>query len=193
MKTQLGSLFIILLLLVGVNELAATRVLAQSQPLKLPPGFIQEVVAQDLGPVTAFAMTPEGSVLIARKHGSVKVVKDGSVLESPFIDISGQTNTYADRGLMGIALHPNFPDPAYVYLAFAYDPPGAAGHDPSGARVARVIRVEADPANLDRHLPGSEVVLLGANGSFDTMGNPDKGDRAPFSCTHKDGSPIRDC
>ncbi len=182
-----------LLLLAGANELAAPRVLAQSQPLTLPPGFIQEVIAQDLGPATAFAMTPAGSVLIARKHGSVKVVKDGNVLESPFIDISGQTNTYGDRGLMGIALHPSFPNPAYVYLAFAYDPPGAAGHDPSGARVARVIRVEADPTNLDRHLPGSEVVLLGANGSFDTMGNPDKGDRAPFSCTGEDGVPLRDC
>lgn len=182
-----------LLLLAGVNELAALRVLAQSQPLTLPPGFIQEVIAQDLGPATAFATTPAGSVLIARKHGSVKVLKDGIVLESPFIDISGQTNTYGDRGLMGIALHPSFPNPAYVYLAFAYDPPGADDHDPSGARVARVIRVAADPANLDRHLPGSDVVLLGANGTFDTMGNPDKGDRAPFSCTGADGAPLRDC
>jgi glucose/arabinose dehydrogenase len=193
MKTLPGFLFVILLLLAGVNALAAPRVLAQSQPLTLPPGFIQEVIAQDLGPATAFAMTPAGSVLIARKHGSVKVLKDGSVLESPFIDISGQTNTYGDRGLMGIALHPNFPNPAYVYFAFAHDPPGAAGHDPSGARVARVIRVEADPANLDRHLSGSEVVLLGANGTFDTMGNPDKGDRAPFSCTGEDGAALRDC
>jgi PKD repeat protein len=41
--------------------------------------------------------------------------------------------------------------------------------------------------------PGSEVVLLGANGNFATMGNPNRGDRAPFSCTEADGTPVRDC
>ena len=193
MKIRFAHLLVLFLFLVGVNELAPAEVLAQSRPLTLPAGFIQEVIAQDLGPVTAFAITPAGHILIARKHGSVKVLKDGDVLESPFIDISGQTNIYGDRGLMGMTIHPNFPNPAYVYLAFAYDPPGAAGHDPSGARVGRVIRVAADPANLDQHLPGSDVVILGANGSFATMGNPDKGDRAPYSCTGEDGSPLRDC
>lgn len=193
MKIYLTHLLLSLSIIIGLTLPTTPTTHAQGQPLDLPPGFIQEVLAKDLGPATAFAITPTGHILIARKHGSVKVYRDGQVLEAPFIDISGQINNYADRGLIGMALHPNFPNPAYVYLAFAYNPTGSAGHDPGGARVGRVLRVQADPANLDKHLPGSDVVILGVNGTFETMGNPDHGDRAPFGCMNADGTHVRDC
>jgi glucose/arabinose dehydrogenase len=166
---------------------------AQTRQFVLLPGFVQETLASDLGPATAFAIAPDGRILFARKGGSVKIFRDGALLPGPFIDLSGEINRYADRGLMGIAIHPNFPNPAYVYFAYTYEPPEARGHEPGGARIGQVLRVEADTANLDKHRAGSERVILGANGSFATMGNPDRGDRAPFSCSAEDGSFVRDC
>ena len=70
----------------------ASPVAADLHPFDLPDGFIQEVLAKDLGPVTAFAFRPDGSTLIARKHGSVKVWREGAVLAAPYIDISDQVN-----------------------------------------------------------------------------------------------------
>ncbi len=165
---------------------------ADLHPFALPDGFTQDVLAKDLGPATAFAFRPDGSILIARKHGSVKVYRDGKILEAPFIDISGELNNYADRGLMGIAVHPDFPAQPYVYLAYAYEPGEVKGHAESGARTARVIRVEADPRNPDKARDGSTVVLLGANGTPDHMGDLDRGDRPPYSCM-TDGEPVADC
>jgi PKD repeat protein len=94
---------------------------------------------------------------------------------------------------MGIALHPDFPNPAYVYLAYAYEPGEAAGHAESGARTARVIRVTANPDNLDQALPDSSVVLLGAGGTIAHTGDLDHGDQPPYSCFDAEGEPVRDC
>ena len=165
---------------------------AEIHPFALPDGFAQDVLAKDLGPATSFAFRPDGSILIARKHGSVKVYRDGKILEAPFMDISGELSNYGDRGLMGIAVHPDYPAKPYVYLAYAYEPGEAKGHAESGARAARVIRVETDPRNPDKARDGSKVVLLGANGTPDHMGDLDRGDRPPYSCM-ADGQPVADC
>lgn len=170
---------------------------ANLHPFVLPDGFTQDVLAKDLGPATSFAIRPDGSILIARKHGSVKVYRDGQVLEAPFLDISGETNNYGDRGLMGIAVHPSYPAAPYVYLAYTYESPAAEGHAESGARTGRVIRVEVDPRNPDQARAGSTVVLLGANGTPDHVGSLERGDRPPYSCMAGEGAasdaPVEDC
>ena len=176
----------------------ASPAAADLHPFDLPDGFTQEVLAKDLGPVTAFAFRPDGSILLARKHGSVKVWRAGEVLAAPFIDIGDQVNMYGDRGLMGIAVHPNYPNPAYVYLAYAYEPESGAQHAESGARTARVVRVESGP-NGDQARPGSMVVLLGKHGAPEAAGNMDRGDRSPYSCMadaaigQADTTYVRDC
>ncbi len=55
-----------------------------------------------------------------------------------------------------------------------------------------MIRVEADPRNPDKARDGSTVVLLGANGTPEHMGDLDRGDRPPYSCM-ADGEPVADC
>jgi glucose/arabinose dehydrogenase len=193
MDHRFARLLILFSCWIALGAATAPATQAQTRQFALPPGFVQEVIAENLGPATAFAIGPDGRILIARKGGAVKLYRDGEVRQGLFIDLSSQINRYADRGLMGIAIHPNFPNPAYVYLAYTYEPPEAAGHAVEGARVGRVLRVEADPNNLDACRPGSEVVILGAGGAFATMGNPDQGDRPPYSCTNEDGSPVQDC
>ncbi len=96
-------------------------------------------------------------------------------MTSPFIDISGQVNNHDDRGLLDIALHPDFPNTPYLYLLYTYDPPQVyqnlndelAGPDKGGNRVGRLIRVTADAAtNYTTAVAGSEVVLLGTNSTW---------------------------
>ncbi len=182
-----------LLTLILLSLVSSTQSLsAQGQPT-LPPGFVQEVVTNKLDGPTAFAVAPDGRIYFTQKSGVVRVLQDNRLLPENFIDISQQVNHAYNRGLVGIAIHPNFPQTPYVYLSYVYQPKEAYSHKEIGARLSRVMRVSADPANLNKALPGSEVVLLGAGGEFGQIGNPDKPDRAPYTCQDEDGKAIRDC
>ncbi|MFZ1753612.1 MAG: PQQ-dependent sugar dehydrogenase, partial [Caldilineaceae bacterium] len=182
----------ILLLLMGGLLLPTPPVHADPPDLDLPRGFEQEAVANGLIKPTAFAFAPDGRIFVAEKAGVVRVI-DGSGLQSrPWLDISGKVNTYFDRGLDGIAVDPRWPRAPYLYLAYSYEPPEAAGHNPEGARVSRVVRVTAT-GNLNVGDPASELVLVGKNSTFAYIGNPDVGDRTPYSCQHADGAYVRDC
>jgi glucose/arabinose dehydrogenase len=170
----------------------APRASAQGA-INLPYGFISEIVVEGMNLPTSFALAPDGRIFVAEKAGRVRVIKDGQLLETPFVDLSGEVNDSADRGLMGIAVHPKWPAAPYVYVAYVYDPPEASGKNPSGARVSRVLRLTASADNLDVEQPGSGVVLLGTNSTFAHIGNPDQGDAEPFSCIDEGGAPVRDC
>lgn len=143
--------------------------------------FILETVASNLNNPIAFDWTPDGEQLfIAQKDGVVRLFENDSLNATPFIDISAQVNNTRDRGLLGLAVHPDFPNQPFVYLAFTYDPPevfensGLAGPDGSGNRPSRVIRVEANPStNFTTAIPGSEVVLLGTNSIWENISRPD--------------------
>ncbi len=90
--------------------------------------FALDTVASGLTQPTAFDWTSdEKRMFIAQKNGIVRVFDNGTLLSTPFINISGQVNDTRDRGLLGIAVHPDFgKSPTgnnYVYLLFTYDPP----------------------------------------------------------------------
>ncbi|MBE0682899.1 MAG: sortase [Anaerolineales bacterium] len=155
-----------------------------------PAGFISETVVSGLTGPTTIAFAPDGRIFIGQKDGRVRVFQNGALLPTDFINISSQVNNFWDRGLLGLALHPDFPNTPYVYLLYTYDPPGTTDNG-GGARVSRLLRVSADPSNTNIALPGSEVVLLGTNSTFTNIGNPNSSNGIP-SC--QSGSVyIQDC
>jgi glucose/arabinose dehydrogenase len=91
-----------------------------------------------------------GRVFIAEKAGRVKIWKDGVLYARPLIDIRDEVNNFVDRGLIGMALDPNFAQNGWLYLAYAWDAPGEA-KDADGPRRGRVVRytVEGDVARLE--------------------------------------------
>ncbi|MFK8112025.1 MAG: DUF4347 domain-containing protein [Rubripirellula sp.] len=135
-----------------------------------------DVVTSGISQPTAVDWLPNGTMLIAEKNGVVRAANpSGSVGSSPFIDISAIVNGVRDRGLMDIAVHPDFVNNPYVYLLFTYDPPEVfnqqsgtlAGPDGRGNRAGRLIRVTADASNnYQTAVAGSDVVLLGANSTW---------------------------
>ncbi len=169
------------------------RAFADPPPLNLPRGFVQETVASGLTTPTAFALAPDGRIFIAEQAGIVRVVHRGVLQDRPFLDIRYKVNSIVQRGLLGIAVHPRWPAVPYVYLSYVYEPPEASGHNPEGARVSRVVRVSANPSNLNEALPDSEVVLVGTNSTFEHIGSPDRMNKKPYSCLNPDGSYVRDC
>ncbi|MBD2518702.1 PQQ-dependent sugar dehydrogenase [Nostoc sp. FACHB-973] len=173
--------------------------------------FVLETLASGLTQPTAFDWSPDDQLMfIAQKNGVVRVLNNGTLSSTPFIDISGQVSGTRDRGLLSIAVHPDFgKSPTgnnYVYLLFTYDPPETNPNDPknnrnstldnpdqNGNRAARLIRVTADPnTNYTTAIAGSEYVLLGNNSTWDYISHPDGNstdvtlDYAPSGILNKD-------
>lgn len=127
-----------------------------------PAGFTLNSVATGFTTPTTAAFAPDGRMFVAQKNGVVKIVKNGATLGTPFYT-TPNVNTYVDRGLLGLALDPNFASNGYVYLLYTYD--NNPGHD-NDSKTGRLLRVTA---NGDVATPGSEKIILGT-----TVGTPAK-------------------
>jgi glucose/arabinose dehydrogenase len=118
-------------------------------------GFRTGVVVSGLTAPTAFAFLPGGRILVAEQAGVIRLVKNGKLAKQPFLDIRHEVNTYTQRGLLGLAIDPDYGSNGYVYLFYTYeDNPGR----PRATKTARLTRVTV---HGDIASPSSEVVLLG--------------------------------
>ncbi len=96
-----------------------------SRPLTLPPQFSDQLVTNQLLAPRGFAMTPDGRVLVLERGSassndfnlaSVRVIQGGVLLPGRALTVD--TCGDSERGLLGIALDPNFSSNGYVYLYY---------------------------------------------------------------------------
>lgn len=114
--------------------------------------------------MVGLAFAPDGRLFVWEKEGVVRIVAGGAVLETPFLDLSARVNAWDGRGLLGLALDPEFAANGFVYLLYTYDPPGIADPDAGSPRTSRLTRVTASAADPNVADPASELVLLGTVG-----------------------------
>ena len=97
--------------------------LAGEEATAAPPAGFQDTVAfSGLYYPTDVEFSPDGRVFIAEKSGVIKVY-DGLGDSSPtvFEDLRTEVHNYWDRGLLGMALDPDFPADPYVYVLYTRD------------------------------------------------------------------------
>lgn len=82
----------------------------------VPSGFTDSVVVNGLSSPTAMAFAPDGRLFIAQQAGSLRVVKNGALLATPFLTVS--VNSSGERGLLGVAFDPNFAANQFVYIYY---------------------------------------------------------------------------
>lgn len=85
----------------------------------LPSGFKDELVTPVRNP-TALDFTPDGRLLVASRAGRLRVYKNGALLSAPALDISAKTCSNIERGLLGVAVDPEFSTNHYIYLFYTY-------------------------------------------------------------------------
>lgn len=61
---------------------------------------------------------PDGSALVSERPGTIRMIKDGVLLPAPYAKIA--VAHQGEGGLMGLALHPEFPSEPYVYAMHTY-------------------------------------------------------------------------
>ncbi|MBB5870105.1 glucose/arabinose dehydrogenase [Allocatelliglobosispora scoriae] len=122
-STRTACGFLVLLLL-GVT--APSWPDAPAQAATVPSGFQEQIVFSGLSQPTNLEIAADGRVFVAEKGGVIKVF-DSIADPTPtvFADLSANTHNIWDRGMLGLALAPNFPTDPWVYVLYAYDaPPG---------------------------------------------------------------------
>lgn len=109
----------------------------------LPANFQRVQVTASLTNPTAFAFTPDNRILICQQNGQLRVVKNDSLLATPAITLS--VNASGERGLIGVALDPNFATNQFIYLHYTHT---SGPHN----RVSRFT--------MSGDIAGSELALL---------------------------------
>jgi glucose/arabinose dehydrogenase len=158
-----GGAALTVAVLLGLTAVAG----AQGLPLR----FVEEPAFSRLNEPTAVRFHPDGRVFVAEKRGIVRVYDSlDDATPTTFVDIRGRVHSYWDRGLLGLALHPDFAAHPYVYVLYTLDarpgqtPPswGDDCPDPPGGTAdgcvvqARLSRFRAAGNVAD----GAEVVLI---------------------------------
>lgn len=106
------SLMVILMLAL---YLIAAGFSSSAFAVNLPQGFSDKPVLRINQP-TALANTPNGRILVTNKFGKLVVMKDGRILRNPALNVSGIICSNRERGLLGVAVDPNFRSNNYIYL-----------------------------------------------------------------------------
>jgi glucose/arabinose dehydrogenase len=111
----------------------------------LPAGFTETAISGLSNP-TAMEIAPDGRIFVCLQGGSLRVIKNGVLLATPFLALS--VDQSGERGLLGIAFDPNFASNNFLYLYYTV------------STTPRHNRVSRFTANGDVVVPGSETILL---------------------------------
>ena len=111
----------------------------------LPAGFTETAITGLSNP-TAMEIAPDGRIFICQQGGSLRVIKNGALLPTPFVTLN--VDQSGERGLLGIAFDPNFATNNFIYLYYTV------------ATTPRHNRVSRFTANGDVVVSGSETIIL---------------------------------
>jgi glucose/arabinose dehydrogenase len=170
MKSLAGfsQLLFIYILLVTIGS-CAKDVTYSPPPSNQTPGL--QLVVDNLTSPVAIAEPPDNTkrLFIADQTGIIWIIgADGKKISTPFIDIASKivvlNPSYDERGLLGLAFHPNFSTNGKFYLFYTAPPrpgtpvPGTAGAQWNNLTRISEFRVSAADPNLAD--PGSEKIIL---------------------------------
>jgi len=116
-------------LFVRIGSLAAIAVglaiaSAASATSYKQPGFSESVVFSGLVNPTTMRFLPDGSVIVIEKSGLIKKF-DSLTDPTPSVvaDLRTKVHNFWDRGLLGLAIDPNFNTNHFVYILYSHDAP----------------------------------------------------------------------
>ncbi|MEO8139546.1 MAG: PQQ-dependent sugar dehydrogenase [Gemmatimonadota bacterium] len=137
----------------------------ESERASGPPTQADSVLA--LTPVVSglsfpvFLTAPPGDttrLFVVEKAGAIRIVKNGAVLPTPFLDITALTTKSSEQGLLGLAFPPDYAISGRFYVSYTAPGGGSAGH----SVIAR-YQVSADPDIANT----TDTVIITTNQPYD--------------------------
>src|SRR6185503_1270180 len=89
--------------------------------LDLPQGFTETRVVTGLSNVTRMELLPDGRILVCEQGGTIRLIKDGVVLPTPFLTVVA--DSFGEHGLLGLVADPNFTVNHYLFVYYTATTP----------------------------------------------------------------------
>jgi len=132
-----------------------TSVVASSFPnpdnyqwLEVATGLARPVDIQNAG-------DGSGRLFVVEQPGRIRIIQDGQLLETPFLDIAERVNDNGnEQGLLGLAFHPRYEENGLFFVNYT---------DPNGHNVIARFQVSSDLSIADA---ASETILISVDDPF---------------------------
>ena len=121
-----------------------------------PGGIAARTWVTGLEAPWSLVFLPDGRALVSERPGRIRLVEDGRLADEPVARVAARQG--GEGGLMGLALHPRFPDAPFLYAMHTHAEGGEVGN-----RVIR-LRLSADGAEPVR-AAFDRVVVAGVPGA----------------------------
>ena len=83
------------------------------------PGIYAQRVTQGFSlPIFVTPAPGDNRLFVVEQGGRVRIVSGGAIEQQDFIDLSGVVRSGGERGLLGMAFHPNYQSNRFVYFNF---------------------------------------------------------------------------
>jgi len=125
------------------SALLAAAALAAGQRLQAQSGLQGRVYVTGLSSPVAFVQDPTSATtqFVVEQGGRIRVVQSGILQSTDFLDLRGSISSGGERGLLGMAMAPDYAASGRFYVNFT---------NPSGHTVvARFLRATATPPTAD--------------------------------------------
>lgn len=134
--------------------LLATLFLASTASQAYDPNAVRldfQQVAGGLSQPLLVTHAGDNRLFIVEKIGRIRIVKDGALLPTPFLNLIAAVSTGGEQGLLGLAFHPNYATNGKFYVSYT-----------NLAGTSVVAEYNRSPANPDRaEGPGRIVLWVG--------------------------------
>ncbi|WP_151732938.1 PQQ-dependent sugar dehydrogenase ['Paenibacillus yunnanensis' Narsing Rao et al. 2020] len=109
--------------------------------------YTAEVLVTGLDVPWETAVTPDGRILLTERSGSLRVIENGRLRQTPLLTLMEPFASEGEGGLLGLALDPDFADNKYAYVYHSYRSEGEAVQN----RVLR-LKIGSSQAEIDKVL-----------------------------------------
>jgi glucose/arabinose dehydrogenase len=128
-------------------------ILSNAQPIL----ELRQVNTAPFTSVVSITHCGDERLFVVEQPGRIFIMnKNGQRISPAFLDISGRVQSGGERGLLGLAFHPNYAENGQFFVNYTR----------TGGGATVVSRFKVDPANPNRALAGSEEVLFTVNQPF---------------------------
>ena len=109
-------------------------------------------------PLWAGAPVGDSRIFVAEQTtGRIRIIdSNGTLLPTPFLNIGSKISAGGERGLLGVAFHPNYASNGLFFVNYT-------GQNPTGRTVVARYQVSANPNVAD---PSSELIFISENQPF---------------------------
>ena len=98
-----------------------------------------------------------GRLFVVEKAGYIKIIDGTTVLQDDFLDIHTNVASGGERGLLGLAFHPNFPGTPYLYVHYVKPD---INESSSVDDTSMIARFTVNSTNPDDAREASELLIL---------------------------------